>query len=86
MPASKMLLGLALYGYASKSTATKLSGSSVPGTHSRPTASCVGGDLNGWWGQQIPFSELVKGGALRKESGAYVASNGYTMGVSPVFF
>lgn len=42
MPASKLLLGLATYGYVSKSRNTRLSGSSMPsftpGAHPRPQA------------------------------------------------
>ncbi|THU97586.1 glycoside hydrolase family 18 protein [Dendrothele bispora CBS 962.96] len=36
-------------------------------------------DLRGWYGQQIPFSEIVRSGALVKNSdGNYVQSGGFT--------
>lgn len=102
-PPSKFLLGLPLYGYVSKSTATKLSGSfKQPGSsdeeadvgktvgqgHPRQRDRDGGeddktgaGNLNSWFGQQIPFNSLVASGALVKNSaGTYVAANGYTRG------
>lgn len=85
MPPSKMLLGLALYGYVSRSSATKLSGSFVPdmdAAHLRSPASMRGrdiaGDLSQWWGQQVAFGQLVKAGAVKKQGGVYVGSNGFT--------
>ncbi|KAF8970627.1 glycoside hydrolase superfamily [Flammula alnicola] len=95
MPASKLLLGLALYGYVSKSTDKKLTGSFVPsatdsrfpsGAHPKyrrdsSKGSPALGDLSTMWGQQIPFSQLVSSGALvKKDDGNYDASHGYTMG------
>ncbi|KAF8181050.1 glycoside hydrolase family 18 protein [Pholiota molesta] len=95
MPASKTLLGLPLYGYVSKSTDKKLTGSSVPasirprlsaGMHQRYSRSPAKkapamGDLSSMWGQQIPFTQLITSGALvKKADGNYGASNGYTMG------
>ena len=92
MPASKLLLGLPLYGYVSRSTAKKLSGSSVPmgirGAHPRhpPLSNELGkdmpaGDLSRLWGQQISFNQLLSSGALRrKNDGTYDGANGYTMG------
>jgi len=92
MPASKLLLGLALYGYVSKSTDKRLSGSSIPqaagGAHprylpKRPKIRGALGDLSNLWGQQIPFSQLVTSGAIRKTGdGYYGGANGYTMGRS----
>ena len=104
-PASKLLLGVPLYGYVSKSTATKLSGSfKLPGVsdEAADVGKTVGqahprvrdpikegkegteaGDLNSWYGQQIPFKSLVASGALTKNSsGTYGGANGYTMGAS----
>ncbi|KZP30284.1 glycoside hydrolase family 18 protein [Athelia psychrophila] len=100
-PASKLLLGLPLYGYVSKSTATKLSGSfKEPGAsdeeadvgktvgqahprqrarHGAEDGEAATGDLNSWFGQQIPFNSLLSSGALVKNSdGTYGAANGYT--------
>jgi chitinase len=38
-------------------------------------------NLQKWWGQQIPFNEIVKSGALVKKSdGTYGASGGFTRG------
>ncbi len=38
--------------------------------------------LTSWWGQQIPFKEIVKAGALVKRSdGNYGEGGGFTMGV-----
>ncbi|KAF6750396.1 glycoside hydrolase family 18 protein [Ephemerocybe angulata] len=95
MPASKLLMGLATYGYVSKSSKTKLSGSSMPpalapGSHPRvqgalcrPTATddtAPAGDLSSMWGQQIAFNQLVRMGALvKKGDGTYGGANGYTM-------
>ncbi|KAF9027394.1 glycoside hydrolase [Hymenopellis radicata] len=85
MPPSKMLLGLALYGYVSRSSATKLSGSSAPDTNAarvRSPASMRGldrpQDLSQWWGQQVAFGQLVKAGAVKKQGGVYVGANGFT--------
>ncbi|KAI0940229.1 hypothetical protein AcV5_001393 [Taiwanofungus camphoratus] len=39
------------------------------------------GDLSSYWGQQIPFNQIVALGALKKQSdGTYVQNNGYTEG------
>ncbi|CAA7268385.1 unnamed protein product [Cyclocybe aegerita] len=93
MPASKLLLGLPLYGYVSKSSSKKLSGSLIPtpndprfppGAHPRhPPISANGaqGDLSHLWGQQIAFSQIISFGALTQNSdGSYGGVNGYTMG------
>ncbi|KAG6910362.1 hypothetical protein DXG01_011077 [Tephrocybe rancida] len=85
-PASKLLLGLALYGYVSKSTATKLSGSSArdpsatPSGHPRNYLSLApAGDLSAMWGQQIAFNQLVHSGVLqRRGDGTYTAAHGYS--------
>lgn len=38
-------------------------------------------NLQGWWGQQIPFNEIVRSGALVKRSdGNYGEGGGFTMG------
>ncbi|KAF9484200.1 glycoside hydrolase family 18 protein [Pholiota conissans] len=95
MPVSKILLGLPLYGYVSKSTDKKLTGSSIPtsikprfpaGMHRRTTTKGptktepARGDLSSMWGQQISFAELITAGALVKNpDGTYGAANGYTM-------
>jgi len=94
MPASKLLLGIATYGYVSKSKATKLSGSFAPspddrsfppGAHPRNKGvENFGivpdvGDLSGMWGQQIAFHQLVRSGALQKKvDGNYGGANGFT--------
>ncbi|KAG5651912.1 hypothetical protein H0H81_006963 [Sphagnurus paluster] len=86
-PAHKLLLGLALYGYVSKSTAKKLSGALIPNPSLDPTghprgplkdlSTAPAGDLSTMWGQQIAFGQLVKMGVLkRKEDGHYDAANG----------
>ncbi|KAF7421003.1 hypothetical protein PC9H_011522 [Pleurotus ostreatus] len=54
------------------------------GAHARPKEQKVSveasGDLNGWFGQQIPFNSLVASGALVKKSdGTYGQGAGYTM-------
>lgn len=37
--------------------------------------------LKSWWGQQIPFSAIVKSGALvKKADGNYGEGGGFTMG------
>lgn len=96
MPASKLLLGLPLYGHVSKSSKNKLSGSSVHNTAvgaGHPRARICGaqtgknapvGDLSGMWGKQIAFGQLLNMGALKsKGDGTYVGANGYTMGIFP---
>ncbi|KJA24940.1 glycoside hydrolase family 18 protein [Hypholoma sublateritium FD-334 SS-4] len=94
MPPSKILLGLALYGYVSKSTDKKLTGSFAPASIRPPLATGMHrrrlpdarktpamGDLSSMWGQQISFSQLISSGALVKNAeGNYEAHNGYTMG------
>lgn len=93
MPASKLVLGLALYGYVSKSTAKKLSGSLMPDPSVSPSAHPRGppmelsaasaGDLSNMWGQQIAFNQLLESGALQKQAdGTYTGANGFTMGNS----
>lgn len=92
MPASKLLLGLALYGYVSKSTAKKLSGSLMPDPSVNPsphprsplqdTSTAPAGDLSSMWGQQVAFKQLVRSGALVKTNDGYKGANGYTMGKS----
>ncbi|KAG6890136.1 hypothetical protein C0995_011429 [Termitomyces sp. Mi166 len=90
-PASKLLLGLALYGYVSKSTATRLSGSSTSDLvansveHLRgppkKSSAAPAGDLSGMWGQQIAFNQIVHSGVLQKrDDGIYTAAHGYTQG------
>lgn len=125
MPASKLLLGLPLYGYVSDSTKTGLTGSLLPpssssaaqgkgdakvaprGRNARPShpTSGVNGstgvkgvdgkvkaqdvDLTSWYGQQIPFTNIVSSGALVLGSdGAYGQGGGFTMGAfsPPVSF
>ena len=139
-PASKLLVGLPLYGYVSQSSKTTLQQIARPpagfdvraykeqvlglperalacplpqvvedgeggegegkegeepnalrGAHERVKGAPKGakaeaaGDLSGWFGQQIPFNELVALGALKKNSdGTYGGANGYTMGTSCV--
>lgn len=96
MPASKLLLGLPIYGYVSKSKAKKLHGSSTPGmTSFRPhpksnrahdIAKVPQGDLSDFWGGQISFQQIVGHGALKRNpDGSYGGANGYTMGNSPVY-
>jgi hypothetical protein len=94
MPASKLLLGLPLYGYVWKSSKTKLSGSSAPNLavgagHSKTRSrepertAAPAGDLSSMWGQQIAFDRLLKMGALKNNGDdIYVGANGYTMGAS----
>ncbi|PPR01818.1 hypothetical protein CVT24_001682 [Panaeolus cyanescens] len=85
-PASKLILGLPLYGYVSRSSAKKLSGSGSPGLghpHRRfvspPAYFAPLGDVSRIWGQQIPFSQLLAYGILtRRSDGTYGATNGYT--------
>lgn len=83
MPASKLLLGLPLYGYVARSKAKKLSGSFVPdcmGAHPR-APQAPSGDLSRLWGQQVSFNQLLASGVLHKKSdGTYEGANGYTMG------
>ncbi|KZV96514.1 glycoside hydrolase family 18 protein [Exidia glandulosa HHB12029] len=107
-PASKLLLGLPLYGYVSNSTKTGVTGSFAPteemrstalippkkedeeqhfyqGAHPRdkdaPTKIRAAANLQGWYGQQIPFSEIVSSGALVKQAdGSYGQGGGFTMG------
>lgn len=57
------------------------------GNHARsrvtPTTdvAAAAGDLSSWWGQQIPFNQLLAFGALVKNSdGTYSQANGYTEG------
>lgn len=99
MPPSKILLGLALYGYVSKSTDKKLTGSFAPASIKPPLATGMHrrrlpdarktpamGDLSSMWGQQISFSQLISSGALvQNAEGNYEARNGYTMGMFSEF-
>lgn len=121
-----MLLGLPLYGYVSKSTATTLNGIAMPppglqveeyrervlnlprrnpmaacplpvqgegepnfleGAHERAKKApetvhteAAAGDLSAYFGQQIPFNQIVALGALKKSGSVYVQTNGYTEG------
>ncbi|KAG5645132.1 hypothetical protein DXG03_006849 [Asterophora parasitica] len=89
-PPSKLMLGLALYGYVSKSTAKRLSSSVMPDSsviaipHPRGpfkdlSTAAPNGDLSTMWGQQIAFRQLVQFGALKKRAdGNYDGANGYT--------
>ncbi|KAK7057565.1 glycoside hydrolase family 18 protein [Favolaschia claudopus] len=111
-PASKLLLGLPLYGYVLNSTKTKLTGSFTDdtiddgkqdgtsetpgptrGANKRPVqlpkpvptvgpgSNAAQANLQSWWGQQIPFSNIVSSGALVKKSdGSYGEGGGFTMG------
>ncbi|KAF9443605.1 glycoside hydrolase family 18 protein [Macrolepiota fuliginosa MF-IS2] len=83
MPASKLLLGMPLYGYVSRSSANKLSGSFSPlpgvpgfppGAHPRyppkpinTNRNLPAGDLSRMWGQQIAFNQLLSSGVLYKK-------------------
>jgi len=54
------------------------------GNHARPNAvpqvTANAANLQSWWGQQIPFSAIVKSGALVKQSdGTYGQGGGFTM-------
>lgn len=125
-PANKLLLGLPLYGYVSKSTATHLTGIAMPppgfqlqeykervlGLPSHTPVKCAipnkdedfgepnfldgkhervkkapedveaeaAGDLSSYYNQQIPFSQIVALGALKKSGSVYVQANGFTQG------
>lgn len=111
MPASKMLLGLPLYGYVSQSTKTALTGSFVPpasGPQGNGAAKVVPRgkngrsgkavnavkehakaddvDLTNWYGQEIPFNDIVSSGALvLGADGAYGQGGGFTMGALSSF-
>lgn len=83
-PASKLLLGLPLYGYVSNSNATHLSGGykneiAIPTKFQRQFHTSnvrndmeanlnTTGDLSHWYGQQIPFKSLISSSALEKNS------------------
>lgn len=43
-------------------------------------AEAAAGDLSAWFGQQIPFNQIVALGALKKSGSVYVQNNGYTEG------
>ncbi|KAL4266563.1 glycosyl hydrolase 18 family protein [Pleurotus pulmonarius] len=94
-PASKLLLGLPLYGYVIKSSATKMSASLVDnvenmgkhliqGTYKHEGGDnelAPAGDLTHLYGQQIGFNQLVSMRALkRQQDGSYVGDNGYKRG------
>ena len=42
------------------------------------------GDLSSYYGQEIPFNQIVALGALKKSGSVYVQANGYTEGSSVV--
>ncbi|KAF9819455.1 hypothetical protein IEO21_02063 [Rhodonia placenta] len=86
-PASQLLLGLPLYGYASKSTKTSLSDiaeaspllGAHPHTKPNQTIAETAGDLSSYWGQQIPFNQIVALGALKETSqDTFNSAGGYT--------
>ncbi|TFL02994.1 glycoside hydrolase family 18 protein [Pterulicium gracile] len=89
-PASKLLLGLALYGYVSKSTKTVLTGSFAPeergnglalanGSGSTLKTLAAKGDLSSFWGSQVAFNQLLSSGAMvKKADGTYGGGAGYT--------
>ncbi|KAF7428523.1 hypothetical protein PC9H_007747 [Pleurotus ostreatus] len=94
-PANKLLLGLPLYGYVIRSSATKMSASLVdnvehmgkhliPGTYKHEEGDsdmAPAGDLTHLYGQQIGFNQLVSMRALKKQKdGSYVGDNGYKRG------
>lgn len=88
-PASQLLLGLPLYGYASKSTKTSLSDiaeaspllGAHPHTKPNQTIAETAGDLSSYWGQQIPFNQIVALGALKETSqDTFNSAGGYTEG------
>ncbi|PIL37606.1 hypothetical protein GSI_01300 [Ganoderma sinense ZZ0214-1] len=111
-PASKLVLGLPLYGYykeqvlglPARGLKCPLPGvledgaeegegeepNALHGNHERRregkekekevTAEAAAGDLSAYFGQQIPFNQIVALGALVKSSaGTYGGANGYTM-------
>lgn len=95
-PASKLLLGLPLYGYVIKSSSTKMSASLadnvdrmgkhlIPGTFKHEEGDsdlAPAGDLTHLYGQQIGFNQLVSMRALKKQKdGSYVGDNGYKRGM-----
>lgn len=95
MPANKLLLGLPLYGYVSRSTSEKLHGSSSESRWNRATRKGAhrnyklpvrhNGDLSRFWGQQIPFNQLLGSGALvKKADGSYDGAQGYRMSTSAI--
>jgi chitinase len=57
------------------------------GAHARTPETkevAINATLTSWWGQQIPFSAIVKSGALVKKSdGTYGQGGGFTMGTFP---
>lgn len=61
------------------------------GSHARsketPDVVANAADLRSWWGQQIPFSAIVRSGAIVKKSdGNYGEGGGFTMGASHFFY
>ncbi|KAF8721973.1 hypothetical protein AX14_010033 [Amanita brunnescens Koide BX004] len=94
MPANKLLLGLPLYGYVSKSISEKLHGSSSESQWNRKGAHRNyklpvrrNGDLSMFWGQQIPFNQLLGSGALVKMAdGSYDGAEGYIMSTSSIIW
>ncbi|PFH50382.1 glycoside hydrolase family 18 protein [Amanita thiersii Skay4041] len=90
MPVNKLMLGLPLYGYVSKSVAKRLHGSSIKIESNRSRKGAhrnykmparKDGDLSNFWGQQIAFNQLVESGVLVKGSdGNYRSGQDYTMG------
>ncbi|KAF9446853.1 glycoside hydrolase family 18 protein, partial [Macrolepiota fuliginosa MF-IS2] len=50
-------------------------------THAADKEITIQSNLQSWWGQQIPFNEIVRSGALVKNSdGTYGQGGGFTMG------
>jgi len=85
------VLGLAGKSYAAAQVPTDLdeadSGAqlnALNGSHpvvtQRPAnlTTLASGDLSSYYGQQIPFGDLISLGALKETSGAFSAANGYT--------
>lgn len=91
-PKKKILPGLPLYGYVSKSSATTLVDSparkgsdatlvsEVDVRTNLDSKAAAPGDLSSYFGKQIAFNHVVKLGSLAKSGTAYVAANGYTRG------
>jgi len=46
----------------------------------KAAAQAANGDLSSYWGQQIPFGDIVTLGALTLSGSAFVQANGYTEG------
>ncbi|KAI0355450.1 glycoside hydrolase family 18 protein [Trametes cingulata] len=68
---------LALTGNHARAGRKAVNGKEENGVHAEAAA----GDLSSYFGQQIPFNQIVALGALKKtSSGTYVSANGYTEG------